>query len=145
MVPDRFASDPKKQESYAQLTREINDARDKGDIERLREITRDTEGTMSKMGLSPLNFSSEQELEGLQKLLQFLETMILTTIASLDTLRKDPSYELHQLNEKRLGFIEQAASDQALELKTEIEELEKEAARLKCEIAELNDGMEPPI
>jgi hypothetical protein len=136
--PDRFAMEPDKQEAYAQLTREINDARDKGDVGRLREIVRDPEEFMAKMGLSRLNFANEQELTGLRKLLNSLETMILATLSALETLREDPAYELYRLNEKRPGFLEEAAKEQARKVEAEIEALEEEAAKLQSEIAELN-------
>ena len=139
--PDRFASEPDKQEAYAELTREINDARDKGDIARLREIVRDPEEFMAKMGLSSLNFATEQEMGGLEKLLHSLESMILATLTALETLREDPAYELHQLNERRPGFIEEAAKEQARKVETEIEALEEEAAKLQSEITELNGGV----
>ncbi len=138
--PDRFALEPDKQEAYAQLTREINDARDKGDIERLREIVRDPEEFMAKMGLSQLNFANEQEVTGLEKLLNSLESMILSTLEALETLRKDPAYELHRLNERIPGFIEEAAKEQARRVEAEIETLAEEAARLEHEISELNGG-----
>jgi DNA polymerase-3 subunit epsilon len=138
--PDRFALEPDKQEAYAQLTREINDARDKGDIERLREIVRDPEEFMAKMGLSQLNFANEQEVPGLEKLLNSLESMILSTLEALGILRKDPAYELHRLNERIPGFIEEAAKEQARRVEMEIEALEEEAVRLEREITELNGG-----
>lgn len=138
--PDRFALEPDKQEAYAQLTREINDARDKGDIERLRDIVRDPEEFMARMGLSQLNFANEQEVPGLEKLLNSLESMILSTLEALETLRKDPAYELHRLNERIPGFIEEAAREQARRVEKEIEALEEEASRLEREITELNGG-----
>ena len=143
--PDRFASEPDKQEAYAELTREINDARDKGDIGRLREIVRDPEEFMAKMGLSRLNFASEQELNGLRKLLNSLESMILATLTALETLREDPAYELYRLNEKLPGFLEEAAMEQARKVETEIAALEEEATRLQGEITELNGGAEAGI
>jgi DNA polymerase-3 subunit epsilon len=143
--PDRFASEPDKQEAYAELTREINDARDKGDIGRLREIVRDPEEFMAKMGLSRLNFASEQELTGLKKLLNALESMILATLSALQTLREDPAYELYRLNEKLPGFLEKAAREQARKVEIEIAALEEEATRLQGEITELNGGAEAGI
>jgi hypothetical protein len=143
--PDRFASEPDKQEAYAELTREINDAKDKGDIARLREIVRDPEDFMAKMGLSRLNFATEQEVSGLRKLLNSLESMILSTLAALEALRKDPAYELYLLNEKRPGFIGEVAREQARRIETEIQALDEEAAVLRKEILELNGGREPGI
>jgi hypothetical protein len=143
--PDRFASEPEKQEAYAELTREINDAKDKGDIGRLREIVRDPEEFMAKMGLSRLNFANEQELTGLRKLLNSLESMILTTLAALEALRQDPAYELYQLNEKLPGFLEEAARNQARKVEAEIVALEEEAVRLQGEITELHGGTEVGI
>ena len=96
---------------------------------------------MAKMGLSRLNFANEQELTGLGKLLNSLETMILAILSALETLREDPAYELYRLNEKRPGFLEEAAREQARRVETEIEVLEEEAAKLQSEIAELNGGV----
>ena len=111
----------------------------------MREIVRDPEEFMAKMGLSRLNFASEQELSGLKKLLNALESMILSTLASLETLREDPAYELYRLNEKRPGFIEAAAREQARKVELEVEALEGEAAKLQSEITELHGGAEPGI
>jgi DNA polymerase-3 subunit epsilon len=143
--PDRFASEPEKQEAYAELTREINDAKDKGDIGRLREIVRDPEEFMAKMGLSRLNFANEQELTGLRKLLNSLESMILATLAALEALRQDPAYELYQLNERIPGVLEEAAREQARKVEAEITVLEEEAGRLQAEITELHGEMEGGI
>jgi len=143
--PDRFASQPDKLEAYAKLTQEINDAKDKGDIERLREIALDPAGYMAKMGLSHLNFAHEQELAGLRKLLNSLETLILATLQALEALREDPAYELHQLNAKRPGFIQEAGKDQATAIEAEVESLEEEAAQLKNEITELTGALAPEI
>jgi hypothetical protein len=64
----------------------------------------------------------------------------LSTLEALETLRKDPAYELHRLNERIPGFIGEAAKEQARRVETEIEALEEEASRLQREIAELNGG-----
>jgi hypothetical protein len=106
----------------------------------LREIVRDPEEFMAKMGLSQLNFANEQEVPGLEKLLNSLESMILSTLEALGILRKDPAYELHRLNERIPGFIEEAAKEQARRVEMEIEALEEEAVRLEREITELNGG-----
>ncbi len=74
-----------------------------------------------------------------------LETLILATLQALETLPEDPAYELHQLNKKRPGFIQEAARDQATAIEAEVESLEKEAAQLKVEITELTGGAAPEI
>jgi DNA polymerase-3 subunit epsilon len=48
--PDRFAKEPDKLETYHKLTAAINLAKDKGDIETLREIAEDPEGFLFRKG-----------------------------------------------------------------------------------------------
>ena len=48
--PDRFANEPEKQETYNKLTAAINQAKDTGDIETLREIAEDPQGFMLRQG-----------------------------------------------------------------------------------------------
>src|ERR1035438_7906144 len=48
--PDRFASEPDKLETYHKLTAAINQAKDAGDIETLREIAEDPHGFILRQG-----------------------------------------------------------------------------------------------
>src|ERR1035438_1944133 len=48
--PDRFANEPDKLETYHKLTAAINQAKDAGDIETLREIAEDPHGFILRQG-----------------------------------------------------------------------------------------------
>jgi hypothetical protein len=48
--PDRFAHEPDKLETYHKLTAAINQAKNNGDIETLREIAEDPQGFMLRQG-----------------------------------------------------------------------------------------------
>ena len=135
--PDRFVSEPKKQEAYAELTREINDARDRGDVQRLREIAKDADAFIARMGWDTSGTATGKEAVELRKLLGSLEAMILAVLDALESLRQDPAYELHQMNEKHPGFIESTAREQAKDVDAEIEEMEEEAGSLLEQITEL--------
>ncbi len=135
--PDRFVSEPEKQQAYAELTREINDARDRGDVQRLREIAKDADAFIARMGWDRTRTATEKEAVELRKLLGSLEAMILALLDALETLRQDPAYELHQMNEKHPGFIASTAKEQAKDVQAEIEEMEEEAESLMDQITEL--------
>ena len=66
--PDRFANEPDKLETYHKLTAAINQAKDNGDIELLREIAEDPHGFILRQGWANLDFSDEEELTQLRRL-----------------------------------------------------------------------------
>ncbi len=134
---DRFFSEPEKQKAYAELMREINDARDRGDVQRLREIARDADAFISRMGWNKPRPTRESEAVELRKLLRSLGEMILTMLDALETLRRDPAYKLYQLNEKRPDLIESTAKEQAKDVQAEIEKMKEEADSLLEQITEL--------
>lgn len=135
--PDRFANDPQKLASFTQLTSEINQARDNGDIERLREIARDPNGFMMRHGLGSLDFDDTVELLSLQKLLDTLHIRIVDTIESLSLLKEDPRYELHVLSAKQPGYLQEIAKGHGAAIDLEIERLQKQASELEAEINDL--------
>jgi DNA polymerase III epsilon subunit-like protein len=135
--PDRFANDPEKLASFTQLTSVINQARDNGDIERLREIANDPHGFMMRHGLGSLNFDDSAELASLQKLLDTLQIRIVETIEAFSLLKEDPQYELHVLSTKRAGYLEELAKEHAAAIDLEIEQLKTQADALETEINEL--------
>ena len=135
--PDRFANDPEKLASFTRLTSEINQARDKGDIERLREIANDPNGFMMRHGLGSLNFDDTAELTSLQKLLDTLQIRIVETIEAFSLLKEDPQYELHVLSTKRAGYLQELAKEHAAAIDLEIAQLKTQADALETEINEL--------
>ncbi|WP_407702918.1 exonuclease domain-containing protein [Thiorhodovibrio frisius] len=138
--PDRYASDPDKQQTYERLMQAANQARDRGDIEELREIANDPNGFLLRQGLSGLDFSGEAELAKLRQLYETLQARILD---ALQNLRESSGYELYQLSQRQPGLIEQVARQQADELDAEIAELDSQAIQLGEEIEGLTGASDP--
>ncbi len=140
--PDRYAQKPDKQAIYARLMQEINQARDCGDIARLREIANDPNGFLLRQGLSGLDLSDDAKLAKLQPLYAALQAHILTTLEDLDRLCASGDYELYQLSQERPDVLATLADQQAEELAAEITGLEAGAAQLAVEIESLT-GADP--
>jgi DNA polymerase-3 subunit epsilon len=141
--PDRFAHEPDKQETYNHLIQEINGARDRGDIDRLREIANDPNGFLVRQGLGSLDFSDEAELAKLRQLYETLQERILNLLAELEQLRDSAEYELYTLSQKQPSLVQEVADQQAAQLAEETGELEAEAEQLAKEIAELTGADDP--
>ncbi|SDX45363.1 3'-5' exonuclease [Thiocapsa roseopersicina] len=141
--PDRFAHEPEKQEIHERLTLEINQARDRGDVERLREIANDPNGFLLRRGLSSLAFDDHADLATLRQLYVTLQERILNLLDELERLRVSGDYELFTLSGERPDFLLEIAGQQAGQIATEITELEVEAAQLAEEIAGLTGAEDP--
>ena len=141
--PDRFAQEPEKQAIYERLTQEINQARDRGDIQRLREIANDPNGFLLREGWGALDFGEDAELVKLRRLYETLQERILGTLEELERLRESSDYELYQLSRKRPEFLQEIADQQAQEITAEIVELETEADQLAQEIESLTGSGDP--
>jgi hypothetical protein len=135
--PDRFADQPDKIETYQQLTSAINQARDNGDIERLREIANDPHGFILRQGWASLDFSDVAEAENLRRLYDTLQIEIVSIMDSLNELCESSDFALHQLSAQQPSLLEEVAAEQAKAIDAEIAQLEAEAARLAVEIKEL--------
>jgi hypothetical protein len=109
--PDRFASEPDKLETYHKLTAAINQAKDTGDIETLREIAEDAHGFILRQGWANLDFGDREELTQLRRLHETLQTEIKVVVESLKQLRASPDYELWQLAEQKPGVLDELASE----------------------------------
>lgn len=141
--PDRFGQDPGKQQAYNHLIQEINGARDRGDIERLREIASDPNGFLLRQGLGSLDFSDEAALAKLRQLYDSLQERILKLLAEWDQLRDSAEYELYTLSQKQPSLVQKVADQQAELLAEETAELEVEARQLAEEIAQLTGTNDP--
>ena len=135
--PDRFADQPDKVETYQQLTSAINQARDNGDIERLREIANDPHGFILRQGWTSLDFNDIAEVENLRRLYDTLQIEIVSIMDSLNELCESSDFALHQLSAQKPALLEEVAAEQAKAIDAEITQLEAEAARLEVEIKEL--------
>ncbi|HEY3760858.1 MAG TPA: hypothetical protein VGN23_03840 [Verrucomicrobiae bacterium] len=134
--PDRFAQEPDKLETYHKLTAAINQAKDNGDIESLREIAEDPEGFILRQGWTILDLKDEEELPQLRKLYEALQKEILTLTEALKVLRASPDYELCQLMEQKPGILDELAAERAKQLEIENAELESQASQLEKEISD---------
>jgi DNA polymerase III epsilon subunit-like protein len=135
--PDRFATDPEKAASYQKLTTAINQARDDGDIETLREIAKDANGFMARNNFGTLDFSDEVQIGKLRKLLVSLEAELLNVMELRNDLLESAEYELYRLSSKNPQVVQAAANEHSAAIESEIAELTQEAARLEQEIEEL--------
>jgi DNA polymerase III epsilon subunit-like protein len=142
--PDRFYGDGDKQAIYEQLTAAINEARDAGDIDTLREIADDPDAYIAKQRWGKINISQDDMREDLRKLYVALEIQIVERIEALGRLRESPEYEFMRQCRNRPGLLDEVAENQRNTLTAEIEALETEAGLLFEEIQELN-GRESPI
>jgi DNA polymerase-3 subunit epsilon len=136
--PDRFSNDPDKLETYHKLTAAINQAKDTGEIETLREIAEDPEGFLFRNGWATLDFSDQEELTQLRRLHETLQTEIAAVALSLKHLRASPDYELCQLAERKPGMLDELAGERTKQLEIENVELEMQAERLAKEIKKLS-------
>jgi DNA polymerase-3 subunit epsilon len=143
--PDRFADQPDKIETYQQLTSAINQARDNGDIERLREIANDPHGFIFRQGWASLDFDDVAEVENLRRLLDTLQIEIVSIMDSLNELCESSDFALHQLSARQPSLLEEVAAKQAKAIDAEIAQLEAEAARLDVEIKELTGAKDLAI
>ncbi len=135
--PDRFAQHPEKQQAYDRLTQIINQAKDQGDMERLREIADDPQGFMQRQGLGMLDFSDERDIAQLDKLYQSLQSEIARLLEALEALRIDPAYELHRLTTQDPHYLQTVANKHARLLDLELAQLTQHAEALAAEIKDL--------
>jgi hypothetical protein len=140
--PDRFANEPDKLEAYHKLTAAINQAKDDGDIETLREIAEDPEGFLFRKGWAALDFSDKEELNQLRRLHETLQKEIAAVAESLKILRESPDYELCKIVEQKPGVLNELAMERAKQLEIENAALEKQGERLAEEIKKLS-GQSP--
>ena len=136
--PDRFASEPDKVETYHKLTAAINQAKDTGDVELLREIAEDPHGFILRQGWAKLDFGDREELTQLRRLHETLLAEIKAVAESLKQLRASPDYELCQLAEQKPGVLDELAAERVKQLEVENAELELQAERLAKEIKQLD-------
>ena len=171
--PDRYAQDPVLQPVYEHLTREINQARDQGNIECLREIAHDPNGFLVAQGLSCLNFSDELDddidqvgdttpdrdaaseadaraaaanaaaLAQLRRRYDSLQVRILTTLEDLARLHESSDYELYRLSQEDPDLWDAVAEQQASGIRAELATLEQEARQLAEEIDMLTGAADP--
>jgi DNA polymerase-3 subunit epsilon len=136
---DRFAIESEKKGAFERLTAAINQARDEGNIELLREIADDPNAFMLRQGWGALDLTEEVEIKALHKLYASLQLeMANLLLEMLNRLHESPEYELLTLSRRNPRIVEEVAAQQRKAVAAEIAALEEEAARLQREIDELS-------
>ena len=143
--PDRFAAQPDKIETYENLTRIINQARDEGNIGLLREIAADTPAFILRQGWTTLDFADEIEVKSMRKLYATLQLEIVEVLDAINRLRESADFELYSLSQRKPELLQDVADDQIKAIAAEIADLEAEAEQLKREIIELTGTSDAPI
>lgn len=143
--PDRYASEPDKQETYTKLTGAINAAKDSGDLETLRKIAADPNAYVMRRGWTAIDLRDNDQPEQLQKLFHSLEAEILAVIESTEALKRSPSFELYQTLEETPEELDNVIAQQISGINEEVEKLKAEAEKLKQETAELSGDDAPVI
>lgn len=141
--PDRCANDPDKRQAHEWLTAEINQARDRGDMERLHEIAKDPSEYLLKHGMAPLSQDESTDVVRLRMLLDSLQQRILETLEALNTLQASSGYELHHRTQQDSDFFEATVAAHTEALQAEIAHMEAEAAQLGQEIEQLTGEAGP--
>lgn len=141
--PDRFAHQSDKLETCHHLTSAINQARESGDLARLREIAHDPHGFILRHGWVSLDFGEEAELKNLQRLFETLQLEIVTTLKSRNTLHESAEFELCRLCAQTPGLLEEVAAGQIEVRAAEIAQLQAQAEQLEADIAALTGDLEP--
>jgi DNA polymerase-3 subunit epsilon len=132
--PDRCMDDPEKRKAHEWLTAEINQARDRGDIQRLREIAQNPDAFLLKQGMAPLSQDDSTDVLRLRTLLDSLQQRVLESLEALNDLRETSGYELQQRMQQDSEFFAATVAEHIQALEAEIAALETEAARLAEEI-----------
>jgi DNA polymerase III epsilon subunit-like protein len=141
--PDRCADDAEKREAHGWLTAEINQARDRGDMERLREIAKDPDEFLVKHGRAPLSQDESTDVVRLRVLLNSLQQRILETLEALNSLQESPGFALHQHTQQDSAFFEATVAAHAQTLDDQIADMETEAEQLGQEIEQLTGNAGP--
>ena len=140
--PDRCMDDPEKRKAHEWLTAEINQARDRGDIQRLREIAQNPDAFLLKHGMTPLSQDDSTDVLRLRTLLDSLQQRVLESLEALNDLRETSGYELQQRIQQDSDFFAATVAEHIQALEAEMAALETEAAQLADEIEGLT-GVAP--
>jgi hypothetical protein len=132
--PDLHGTNSAKAMAYGRLMAIITAAKENGDIDLLREISRDPRQFMENNNLGQFEIDVEEEVETLLRLYDSIQYRIIEIISSTEDLRSDSSYALYQLCMRRPDYIRDVADKYEKDIVKECDELKLEADRLSREI-----------
>jgi DNA polymerase-3 subunit epsilon len=135
--PDRIVDDPEKQETYKRLTQAINEAKEAGDLDMLKEIASDPDAFIRKQGWARVDLTDENEIRHLRTLLEFLQNRIVEVIEATIALQESPDFELHVLSQRDPSILDTVSKQQQQQIESECASLDADANKLRDEIDEL--------
>jgi len=135
--PDRFADDAPRQDTYTKLTAAINTAKDKGDMETLRQIANDPNGYIRRQGWVGIDLTDNDEMSQLQKLLKSLEDEVIAITRLICDFRESSLYKLYQIIQNEPEALEEIVALQIERIDEELAKLRLEADYLKDRIIQL--------
>ncbi len=141
--PDKYANDPESQDSFIELMKQINQAKDAGDINILRDIAKNPNQFLESTGRRSLDLDDNSELDSLQLLYIKLQERIGELQKQLHELRASSDYELWKLCEQDPDFLDTIAEEQVRDLEEEARKLEDECSVLADEINRNLDSDSP--
>ena len=107
------------------------------------QIASDPHGFILRQGWVNLDFREKEHAARLGKLLESLETEILSVLEATNQLRASPEFELYELTAKNAEMFDEVVSKQTTLLEKEIIDLTNEADQLSEEIGELTTQNQP--
>lgn len=138
--PDKYASDPEVLDSCVEIMKLVNQAKDAGDINVLRDIAEKPNHFLESTCRRSIDLDGSSEFESLQLLYINLQEKLEELQKRLDEFRSTSDYELWKLCEHESDLLNAIANEQ-------IRDLEKEALRLEAECGlladEINRSLDP--
>ena len=141
--PDKYVNDPDSQDSFIELMKQINQAKDAGDINILRDIAENPNQFLESTGRRALDLDDGSEFDSLQLLYIKLQERIGELQKQLDELRFSSDYELWKLCEQDPNLLHTFAEEQIRDLDEEARKLEDECSVLAEEINRNLDADSP--
>jgi DNA polymerase III epsilon subunit-like protein len=135
--PDHSGEDPEQKAVHEKLFTVINNARDVGDIELLREISENPKAYMMRQGWDAPLREDGVDLETLSALYENVSLEVIQRIENLNGLKESNGYAILMFCQSQTDGFERLVQQHREMLLDEIKSLEAEAKRKAAEIEEL--------
>lgn len=135
--PDQSGKDPALKVIHEKLFVVINNARDTGNIELLREISKDPKAYLMRQGWDAALQEDSDDFQALKALYENVSLEVIQRIEDLDTLRDSNGYAILVFCQSQPDGFERLVQQHRDILLEEINNLEIEAKRKSAEIEEL--------
>jgi len=142
--PDRSSDDPDQKAVHEKLLTIINNAKDMGDVELLREISEDPRAYMTRQGWDAPLREDAVDAEALRALYESISLEVIQRIEDLNRLRESNGYAILMFCRTHSDGFEKLVLQHQEMLLEEIKTLEIEAEQKSAEITELL-GRSAPI